>query len=348
MKAGIVTITNGYNYGNRLQNYAVQEALESIGIQAETIWKKTNVFDTEKRTYICKLYIKRFLHYHLTKEENRILNFHRFNRLYIKKSKYVIDKEVPEKLEPYYDLFVAGSDQVWNPYLEYCTESNFLTFTSTTKKIAVSPSIAIEEIPEKNREKFAEWLNDFRLLSVREEKGAELIYNLIGKNAEVLCDPTMYLTVEKWKKIERKPRNIKDVYILIYFLGDYDYEYKKWIEKTAQKNHLKIFELQNKENYGIAPDEFLYLIDHAACVCTDSFHGTVFSLIFHTPFVVFERKDNFKKMNSRLNTLLKKFDCLQRKQEELDERSIFKMDFQKTDQIIKQEQSKFKKFLEKI
>lgn len=85
MKAGIVTITNGYNYGNRLQNYAVQEALESRKIQAETIWKTTNVFDTEAPAYIRKLYIKRFLHYHLTKEENRILNFHRFNKTYIKK-----------------------------------------------------------------------------------------------------------------------------------------------------------------------------------------------------------------------------------------------------------------------
>ena len=60
MKAGIVTITNGYNYGNRLQNYAVQEALESVGISAETIWKTTNVFDTENPVYLRKLYIKRF------------------------------------------------------------------------------------------------------------------------------------------------------------------------------------------------------------------------------------------------------------------------------------------------
>lgn len=91
MKAGIVTITNGYNYGNRLQNYAVQEALESVGISAETIWKTTNVFDTENPVYLRKLYIKRFLHYHLTKEENRILNFYRFNKTYIHRSSQMIN-----------------------------------------------------------------------------------------------------------------------------------------------------------------------------------------------------------------------------------------------------------------
>ena len=93
MKAGIVTITNGYNYGNRLQNYAVQEALESVGISAETIWKTTNVFDTENPVYLRKLYIKRFLHYHLTKEENRILNFYRFNKTYIHRSSQMINEK---------------------------------------------------------------------------------------------------------------------------------------------------------------------------------------------------------------------------------------------------------------
>ena len=91
MKAGIITITNGYNYGNRLQNYAVQSALESVGISAETIWKTTNVFDTENPAYLRKLYIKRFLHYQLTKEEKRNLNFHRFNKNYIHRSKWMID-----------------------------------------------------------------------------------------------------------------------------------------------------------------------------------------------------------------------------------------------------------------
>lgn len=350
MKAGIVTITNGYNYGNRLQNYAVQEALESRKIQAETIWKTTNVFDTEAPAYIRKLYIKRFLHYHLTKEENRILNFHRFNKTYIKRSSYMIDEQIPEGLDSAYDYFIAGSDQVWNLYLEYCTAANFLSFTEREKKVALSPSIAIEQIPEKDKENFAKWLKDFRLLSVREEKGAELIRELTGRNVEVLCDPTMYLSAEKWRNVEKEPKSrLKNSpYILTYFLGDCEASYKIWIENLAEKNHMKIFELQNEENFGIAPDEFLYLIDHAACVCTDSFHGTVFSLIFHTPFVVFERRDNFKTMSSRLSTLLTLFNCLERTPEGVEEQDVFQVNFDYTDMVLEQERKRFKNFLDRI
>lgn len=187
----------------------------------------------------------------------------------------MINEKVPEKLSEKYDYFIAGSDQVWNPYLEYCTEANFLTFAESLQKIAISPSIAIEEIPERNKEDFSKWIRDFRLLSVREEKGAELIRNLCGREAEVLCDPTMYLSAYQWEKIEKKPEKCPEEYVLTYYLGSYDDSYRNWVQTFAKKQNLKIFELQSEEHFGIAPDEFLYLIHHATCVCTDSFHGTV-------------------------------------------------------------------------
>lgn len=289
-------------------------------------WKEktTNVFDTENPAYLRKLYIKRFLHYQLTKEENRILNFHRFNKNYIHRSKWMIDGKVPKNLHEKYEYFIAGSDQVWNPYLEYCTEANFLTFATHHQKVALSPSIAIDEIPEEKKESFSKWIQDFRLLSVREEKGKELICQLCGREAQVLCDPTMYLSALEWQKIEEKPKKCPKKYILTYFLGNCDEAYAMWIRELADAYHLEILELQNETNFGIAPDEFLYLIHHAACVCTDSFHGTVFSLIFHTPFVVFERKEHFKTMKSRLDTLLSMMNCLQRKQNNMDMKRYIK------------------------
>ena len=146
------------------------------------------------------------------------------------------------------------------------------------------------------------------------------------KECRSMCDPTMYLSAEKWRNVEKEPKSrLKNSpYILTYFLGDCEASYKIWVENLAEKNHMKIFELQNEENFGIAPDEFLYLIDHAACVCTDSFHGTVFSLIFHTPFVVFERRDNFKTMSSRLSTLLTLFNCLEQHQKVWKNRMSFR------------------------
>lgn len=348
MKAGIITITNGENYGNRLQNYAVQEALKDIGLLPETIHKVTNVFDAENPRYLWKLRIKRLLHYHLTKEERRRLNFYRFTRRYIKRSRFVIDRTVPAELDGEYGYFVAGSDQVWNPFLEYCTEENFLTFTAHEKKIAFSPSIAVDQIPKEKEDKFAEWISDFRLLSVRERQGAELIRRLCGRNAEVLGDPTLYVPAGQWRKMERNVKIKAGSYILAYFLGNCTEEYRRRIEALAEGRKLTVFWLQSPEHYSAAPDEFLYLIDHAACVCTDSFHGTVFSLIFHRPFLVFRRKEDFADMSCRLDDLLSLFHMETRTADRVTEERIFDMDFGDTDLIIARERERIRNFLRKI
>lgn len=348
VKVGIVTITNGENYGNRLQNYAVQEALKDVGFQPETIHKITNVFDAENSKYLWKLRVKRFLHYHLTQEERRRLNFYRFTHTYITKSKFVIDQTVPMELDKEYSYFIAGSDQVWNPFLEYCTAENFLTFTKRQKKIAFSPSIAVNQIPKEREEEFLNWISDFRLLSVREKQGAELIWNLCGRRAEVLADPTLYISAKQWRKMEKKVKVKQNGYILAYFLGSCADEYRKYIEKLASTHNLIVFWLQTPEHFAIAPDEFLYLVDHAACICTDSFHGTIFSVLFHRPFLVFKRKENFADMSSRIDDLLALFQMEGRTINTIKENQIFKLNFKKTDSIIIQERERMKKFLLKI
>lgn len=348
MKAGIITITNGENYGNRLQNYAVQEALKDIGLIPETIHKTTNVFNSEDISFIWKLRIKHILHYHITKEEKRILNFYRFTHKYIKKSRFIIDKNVPAELEQEYQYFIAGSDQVWNPYFDYCTKENFLTFTEHDKKIAFSPSIAVTRIPKEREADFRNWISDFRLLSVRESQGAEIIYQLCGRKAEVLCDPTIYLSAQKWRKLEKKVKSIKKPYILTYFLGECPKELRKRIDQMAQNKKREVFCLQTPEHYSIAPDEFLYLVDHADCVFTDSYHGTIFSLIFHTPFWVFTRKENFVDMSSRIDDLLSAFHMKDRLWNSSTDLGIFQIDFTESDRIITQLQKKIYGFLKKI
>lgn len=348
MKVGIITITNGENYGNRLQNYAVQEALKDAGYQPETIHKTTNVFDTENPHFLWKIRLKKLLHYHSSESEKRILNFYRFTHKYIKRSRFIIDKNVPEGLEEEYTYFIAGSDQVWNPFFEYCTCENFLTFTAQDKKIAFSPSIAVESIPENKKENFKNWISDFRLLSIREQQGAKLIKELCGREAEVLGDPTLYVPAEKWRSIEKKVGVRKDGYILTYFLGNCPEEYARQIRQIARDRNLDIFELQTPEHFDIAPDEFLYLIDHAVCVCTDSFHGTIFSIIFHRPFLVFRRKENFVNMNSRIQDLLSMFHMEERISDQISAKQVFDIDFTESDSIILQTQEKIRNFLQKI
>lgn len=347
-KAGIVTITTGENYGNRLQNYAVQELLKDMGFKAETIHKTKFVFDAEKFPYMFKLHIKKILHYHLTKQEARRISFYKFRKKYMVRSKFIIDDQVPKKMEQYYDFFVAGSDQVWNPYLEYTTEENFLTFTTSEKKIALSASIAAENIPENKKKEWKKWIQDFRLLSVREEASVSLIEKLCEKKPVLLADPTIYLTAKRWRSIQKRVRIKPDTYILLYFLGEYKEEYRNTVQEIAKEHNLSVFELQSYENYEIAPDEFLYLIDHAALVCTDSFHGTVFSIIFHKNFLVFSRQENFINMESRIHTLLKVFHLEERMWTKTGKDAIFNTDFSNTDQIIQIEREKIVDFVSRI
>ncbi len=348
MKAGIITITNGENYGNRLQNYAVQEALKDAGFLPETIHKVKNVFDAENPRYIWKLRIKRLAHYHFSAEERRRLNFYRFTHRYITRSRFVIDQTVPPELDRQYQYFIAGSDQVWNPFLDYCTEENFLTFTEHKKKIAFSPSMAVKRIPEERTQDFRKWISDFRLLSVREKHSAELIKELCGREPEVLADPTLYVTAQQWRRLERKAKVKKNKYILVYFLGSYTEEYRMRIDTLARGKGLEVYRLQSPEHFSDGPDKFLYLIEHAACICTDSFHGAVFSIIFHRPFLMFGRRENFVDMSSRTDDLLSLFHMKTRTADKMTDDQIFNQDFRDTDRIIARERERMKSFLKKI
>ena len=116
----------------------------------------------------------------------------------------------------------------------------------------------------------------------------------------------------------------------------------------AQNKKREVFCLQTPEHYSIAPDEFLYLVDHADCVFTDSYHGTIFSLIFHTPFWVFTRKENFVDMSSRIDDLLSAFHMKDRLWNSSTDLGTFQIDFTESDRIITQLQKKIYGFLKKI
>ena len=186
------------------------------------------------------------------------------------------------------------------------------------------------------------------MLSIREEEGKNLIKELCGREAEVLGDPTLYLKVDQWRKIEKKVKLPRKNYLLVYFLGDCITEYKDKIVKEAEKRNLEIYWLQSQEHYDIAPDEFLYLIDHAECVCTDSFHGTVFSIIFQRPFLIFQRKEKFVDMSSRLRTLFNIFALGSRDGIYKEANSEFFSDFKQTAKILKEQRKKIEIYLKKI
>lgn len=354
MKVGIITITEGENFGNRLQNYAVQYILEKENIQAETIrnYKDENIYLYILKKRVKKL-IKKIFDLEKNPEEKRKKFFNKFNKEFINFSKYKIsNKNMSKKINNFYDYFICGSDQIWNSNYKENGLVNFLQFCEPNKRVAFAPSFGTNELNENYKELYKKWIESIPKISIREEAGKKIIEELTGrKDVEVLVDPTMLLNAEEWDKVSRKPEQLKEKkYILNYFLGNLSEERKNEINRVAKENDCDIINLLDKNSpfYSIGPSEFLYLEKHAFMICTDSFHSCVFAILYNRPFIVFNREDNTVSMNSRIETLINKF-CLDNRQ--YNEQNItnenIKCNYTKAYKILEEERKKAKLFLKK-
>ena len=356
MKIGIVTIVDYTNYGNRLQNYALSKVLQSrFGCKVKTLasyrkrpfyngnyvgWLKDQI--AGKLCVFPTLMERRF-----GPSITRWANFHKWSKKIPTKNFYNC-KMLPEKLNEKYDYFIVGSDQVWNynfaspHFLDF-----FLEFAEDKKKIALSGSFGVEEIPEIWKKVYTEGLGSFPYLSVREEAGRGIIKKLLGKDIPVLIDPTMMLSKKEWLKVAKKPRvDCTKPYILKYYLGSEEENEK--IDQWAKEHGYEVYELMNEsipELYSAGPGEFISLISNASLVCSDSFHCIVFSIIFSRPFVVYERKGKEDYMTSRLDTLLSKFGFKNRWKHMLPEEEYLRCDFTEVEAKLKKEQEKLLEYV---
>jgi len=338
MKVAIITITNGANYGNRLQNYATQYFIEkNFNCHCETLHNNSSTIIYSLRKKLKK-----------ERKTKRDRNFQKFNEQYINFSHHTITNWSREKKYKNYDLFICGSDQIWNSSFKENDKANFGYFIKSKPVISFSASFGIDNIIKEKEKNYKKYLKHLTAISVREEKGKEIIKNVTGLTSEVLLDPTMLLQQEEWEKISHKPKNFpRKKYILTYFLGTISKERKIKIEIFAKQNNYEIVSLMDKNNeyYELGPSEFLYLEEHAELILTDSFHSAVFAILFSTPFLVFEREDKMKNMNSRIETLLTKFHL---------EKHIFSSEIEKIPvekekiaSILEKEKRKSLQFLEK-
>ncbi len=362
-KIGIVTLNHGYNYGNKLQNYAIKKVYENMGNEVETIaFKpiKSNDGATKsdlkgkkianiKQRLVRKIKQKLYANH----EKCRIEKFNRFNKDYLNMS----NKEYNSKNynlinENEYDLFSVGSDQVWNSYLWDFSRFYLLDFVKNdSKKIAYAASFAVDSIKEEYTDDFRRNLQKFKAISVREEKGIDIVQNLINKTPKLVLDPTMLLDEYEWDNFINAPQKIKkEKYIFTYFLGEKSKETQEIIKKVANLHKLKIIQMNNiKNNYfASSPNEFLYLLKNSEIVLTDSFHACVFSIIFNKSFYVFDRKSNSKNMNSRIDTLLRKFKLDDRKKLDVTNKNIFNNDYSYAKSILEKEKEESLKFIKNV
>ncbi len=338
-KVGIITIFDENNYGNRLQNYAVQETLKKMGFDVETI--KYNI------DYTLSI-VKPGKRLDCFREFNKLINFAPDELIMSQNSKIEAD------LNNRYDYVVVGSDQIWNyAYKALFSDKVYASFVDKEKRVSLSASIGVNFLPQiKERYEISKkYLKEMHAISVREFAGKELVKQISGReDVEVLVDPTMLLTNETWSKLANKPDMIdeNENYILKYFLGEEE-ENNKALEEFAKKHNYKIIDIVSKDSKyrDIGPREFLYLEKNAKLVVTDSYHSCIFALLFHTPFIIYKRSEKDENnMYSRMETLMQKFDIDNSYTGKLDD-SVFNVNSEKIEEKLLFEREKAKKFLER-
>ncbi len=215
-----------------------------------------------------------------------------------------------------YSHYVCGSDQVWNPtFYGKCNPAYYLAFAPEgVTKTAYAPSIGIDDLPDYAREDFKKYLSRIENISVREDRGKELVKKYANRDAEWVCDPTMLLTGAEWEKLSA-PRLHKNPYIFCYLFGDSP-KYKDAIAHLSKETGLDVLIIpfskrdlakEYRQILKAGPSEFISLIKNAEYILTDSFHASVFSVLFKKNFFTLLRHKagEVGGMNSRIFSLLK-------------------------------------------
>lgn len=307
---GIITIQNSQNnYGGALQCFALYQFLHQQGYSVEVIdLHRPNNADyidsirfRRMRSHIgimglVKGWIKELFGIKKLHNPNFSPNwnlkagerFMEFNSKIKMSSPY---SYIPDlyKNPPQYDIYITGSDQLWNPDQPYCLEPYFLTFVKNKKalKISYGTSIGILDLHECEKKLFRKWLFSYDSISVREKQACTLLETITQRNIYQVPDPTFLLDPEEWLKMSIAPKGNQN-YILIFYLGQNKDIIQTGI-RIAKEMGLKLKIIEQNYQYPIdstieviadaGPLEFIGLIKHAKLILTNSFHCTVFSLI---------------------------------------------------------------------
>ncbi len=354
-KIGIITLYDDINIGNKLQNYAVQQYFKNYNLDVSTIphWEMAHKPLTMGNIKILIMTLVGFpkdkaRKFRLDIKRKRL--FKEFSDKYLRLDKCVKIEKLPKNLCEEYDYFVTGSDQVWHNWTNSANEISyfFLRFAKEYQRLTIAPSFGKEKIEEQFYECYKHGIQGIPVLTCREKQGAKMVYDLTGKKATVILDPTMLIDTEQWISIEKKPELFEETkYILIYMLGNVSKDIQVFIDNISKNNNLKIiniYDVNEPSLYLTTPDEFIYYIRHAELVITDSFHASVFSILFKSNFIVVNRDtQSMGNMTSRLDTLLDTFGLSDRKYNRLNTNNIFKSDFSRINNILEQEREKAKK-----
>lgn len=317
-----ITCQKVNNHGANLQAYALMHYLEILGNDVEIIdyfpeWFKpfrpfycgTPKYASNpilKFLYICAKLPGRIKSYIRYIKSERKENFESFRNKYYKLTDTYESFDELRKNPPKADLYIAGSDQIWNTMMNNGRDpAYYLQFAPAGCITATyAASFSVSEIPNELKEQTKKYIESFDFVSVREKSALAILEDLGIQNSCAVLDPVFLLDKNQWKKLE-SDIILDERYVLVYDFEGTD-TVKNFAVEYAKRNNLKIYSLYNNgycdknfEDYG--PDVFLSLIKNAEFIVSNSFHATAFSLIYEKEFCVIKRQEG---INSRMVDLL--------------------------------------------
>lgn len=322
MRIKTITCHSVNNHGANLQAYALMHFLEHLGNDVKIIDYRPEYFKhfrpfvcttpkfaanpVLKLAYICAKFPLRLKDYISYLTSARKVNFEAFRSKYYKLTEVYKSFDELKKNKPEADLFIAGSDQIWNTMMNNGNDPSFYLKFANDNDVTASyaASFSVSNIEEELKPQVSERINSLDFVSVREKSALEILDDLGIHNGQVVLDPVFLLDKDEWEQLECEASFNED-YLLVY-----DFEKSASVKQNAlnyaKVNHLKIYSLYNNdycdrsfEDYG--PDMFLTLVKNAAFVLSNSFHATAFSLIYEKEFCVIKRQEG---INSRMVDLL--------------------------------------------
>lgn len=352
MKIGIITQPLAINYGGLLQNFALQKVLTGCGHKVYTINKDTtpHIYNNKwsvKAIFYTKQIIKKMLGRRYTPSYKQFMAIRGECQRFIKENiaiteAYNTQQELSEITNKYgFEVYIAGSDQIWRPIYSKNIFNDFLDFCQekkNIKRIAYAASFGVDswEFTDEQTERCSQLAKLFNAVSVREYSGIELCKEHLGVEATIVLDPTLLLEKEEYIKLIEQHKEEKSQGELFCYILDKNKKVQNAINSMEQKLSLKSFQVKAKKTgHSISPDDNIedYIIPSptkwlrafmdAKMVFTDSFHGCVFSIIFNKPFWVIGNKE---RGNARFESLLKLFDLESRR---VDINDIYNIDLRK-------------------
>ena len=300
MKIAIITFHGSHNYGSVLQAYATSTYLRGLGYDVEIINLRSQAQKDAYRIYTRRRFsVRQFVDVCFTtltygQRKRRFDNFEYFinHILPVTKKEYATGTELHDS-ELDYDIYVTGSDQVWNPECPDFDTAYYLAFTTASqKRIAYAPSLGKSSFDYDDKELIRHLLQNIDYISCREKQGCEILRSLTDNPVTHVCDPVVLLDKHNWDEFAVAPK-IDQPYILTYFLNN-NHGDRSQVDYLRKKTGYKVIALNEylrdwlnphiELKLDVTPQEFVGLIKHAAIVCTNSFHATAFSVIFQKQF----------------------------------------------------------------